>query len=96
MSPCSIPDAFFLHEGNETFIDGLVNFEKMVRPHTHLHCSYGSRLIASPTSPLPLPPSSQRLVASKVRTLFDFRKGSLSNDIRLLANKNPELQTYIR
>lgn len=23
-------DAFFLHEGNETFVDGLVNFEKMV------------------------------------------------------------------
>ena len=23
-------DAFFLHEGNQTYVEGLVNFEKMV------------------------------------------------------------------
>jgi Rap guanine nucleotide exchange factor 4 len=27
--PLIVKDAFFLHEGNETFIEGLVNFEKM-------------------------------------------------------------------
>ncbi|CAI7996578.1 Rap guanine nucleotide exchange factor 4 [Geodia barretti] len=64
--PLVMKDMAFLHEGNETMIEGLVNFEKM------------------------------RLLAEKVRSLFEFRTGSLPNDVCLLANKNPELQKYIR
>ena len=43
-----------------------------------------------------LPPSLQKLVASKVRVLNGFRSGVLSADVRLLANRNPSLQLYIR
>lgn len=75
----------FLHEGNETMIDGLVNFEKMVC-HSHPPIVHVSSCLLH----------SQRLMAAKVRTLFAFRTGSLPNEIRLLANKNPDLQNYIR
>ena len=78
-----VADMAFLHEGNETMIEGLVNFEKMV----------SSVSLLPPTSS---PPPPQRLLAEKVRSLFEFRTGSLPNDVRLLANKSPELQSYIR
>ncbi|XP_011404348.2 PREDICTED: rap guanine nucleotide exchange factor 4-like isoform X2 [Amphimedon queenslandica] len=64
--PLIVKDAFFLQEGNETFVDGLVNFEKM------------------------------RMVASKVNDFSYYRKGSLANEIKMLSNKNSELQRYIR
>ena len=64
--PLVTKDAYFLHIGNETFVDGLVNFEKM------------------------------RLVASNVRGLGMFRSLSLPSDVRMLANKNPSTQQYIR
>ena len=64
--PLVTKDAYFLHIGNETFVDGLVNFEKM------------------------------RLVASNVRGLSVFRSVPLSSDVRLLANKTPATQQYIR
>ena len=73
LSPPMIPfmplvtkDAYFLNIGNETFIDGLVNFEKM------------------------------RLVANSIRTLNKCRSGSMAADVRVLSNKNPPLQQYIR
>ena len=28
----SLSDMYFLHEANDTFVEGLVNFEKMVGP----------------------------------------------------------------
>lgn len=64
--PLVVKDMYFLHEANDTFVEGLVNFEKM------------------------------KLVASKVRVLNGFRSGVLSADVRLLANRNPSLQLYIR
>ena len=82
----SLADMAFLHEGNETMIEGLVNFEKMVSEEDG---SLHHLSILSPSPP-------QRLLAEKVRSLFEFRTGSLPNDVCLLANKNPELQKYIR
>ncbi len=64
--PLVTKDAYFLNIGNETFIDGLVNFEKM------------------------------RLVANSVRTLNRCRTGVMSGDVKVLSNKNPALQQYIR
>ena len=64
--PLVTKDAYFLHIGNETFVGGLVNFEKM------------------------------RLVASNVRGLSTFRSASLPPEARMLANKNPATQQYIR
>ena len=64
--PLVTKDAYFLHIGNETFVEGLVNFEKM------------------------------RLVASNVRGLGMFRSVPLASEVRLLANKNPATQQYIR
>ena len=64
--PLVTKDAYFLHIGNETFVGGLVNFEKM------------------------------RLVASNVRGLGTFRSASLASEVRMLANKNPATQQYIR
>ncbi len=69
----------------------MVNFEKMVR-HRHLHTSLTPHPPPPSLPPLPV----QRLVARKVRCLNDYRSSILSSDIRLLANKSPQLQMYIR
>ena len=74
-----------MHEGNETFVDGLVNFEKMVFKYI-----FTISLLSFSLS------LSQRMVASKVNDFSFYRKGSFPNDIRSLSNKNPELQRYIR
>lgn len=41
-------------------------------------------------------PPTQRMVASKVRHLEEKRKGVFPSDLRQVANKNPNLQKYIR
>ena len=64
--PLVTKDAYFLHIGNETYVDDLINFEKM------------------------------RLVASSVRGLNKFKAGSLPQELKLTAHKNPTLQQYIR
>ena len=89
-------------------IDGLVNFEKMVSSHTHRAYMLISSVCSSCVCVCVCvcacvcvcvcvcSCSLQRLLAEKVRALFEFRTGSLHNDVRLLANKNTDLQTYTR
>lgn len=76
----------FTNEGNRTFIDNLVNFEKMVRPRTFRLCQLFVQL--KPFMSVSDSPALQRMIANTVKIVRYCRSQSFSKseNVGLIVN----------